>query len=223
MQCLECGKELRSDNKTGYCVKHRNKSATIKQYKQKHHIDNKDHDNQRNNQYYIQNKDKIQQQYKETYVKYSIEQICIVCGSKFTSIRPNHIKCSKACRKAFSNEYFRNKYKNDELHRLAQLIRCRIYQSLKLGRLSKIMQTRDYLKCSYEVFLKHLGPKLNDALDLDHICPCHQAQNEEELIKLQHYSNFRWLDSSDNISKSDNKTPEAEEMCHKLLGREWID
>lgn len=27
--------------------------------------------------------------------------------------------------------------------------------------------------------------------DVDHICPCSQAQNEEELIKLQHYTNLR--------------------------------
>jgi hypothetical protein len=26
-----------------------------------------------------------------------------------------------------------------------------------------------------------------------------------------------------NFAKSDNKTPEAEELCLKLLGRSWID
>ena len=53
----------------------------------------------------------------------------------------------------------------------------------------------------------------------DHICPCAQAETEEELIKLQHYLNIRPY--KDNLVKSDNKTPEGDDMCRLLLGREW--
>jgi len=66
-----------------------------------------------------------------------------------------------------------------------------------------------------------LGPKPEGDYHLDHICPCAQAQNEEELIKLQHYSNFRWLPAKENLIKSSNRVPEAEEMCKTLLGRDW--
>ena len=60
-------------------------------------------------------------------------------------------------------------------------------------------------------------------IHLDHICPCAQAQNEEELIKLQHYSNFQWLPAEDNLKKYDSKTPDAEQKCIELLNREWIE
>ena len=56
----------------------------------------------------------------------------------------------------------------------------------------------------------------------DHICPCSQAQNIQQLLKLQNHENLTPLTLSDNCSKKNNKTPEAEEMCRKLLGREWI-
>jgi hypothetical protein len=68
----------------------------------------------------------------------------------------------------------------------------------------------------------HLGPKPIGKVHLDHICPCAQAKNQEELIKLQHYSNFRWLSAEENLSKSDNWTLEAEQKCRELLDRDWI-
>ena len=58
---------------------------------------------------------------------------------------------------------------------------------------------------------------------IDHICPLAQAQTIEEAKKLCNYANLQLLPKLENIRKSDSKTPEGEEMCKKLLGREWID
>jgi hypothetical protein len=41
---------------------------------------------------------------------------------------------------------------------------------------------------------------------LDHIIPSSSAKTEDELIKLNHYSNFQPLKSIDNILKSNNIT-----------------
>lgn len=88
---------------------------------------------------------------------------------------------------------------------------------------AKYSRTRDILGCTYEELLAHLGPKPAGDTHIDHVAPCAQAQTEEELLKLQHYTNLRWLPAIDNICKSSNRTPEGEEMCRKLLGREWIE
>ena len=88
---------------------------------------------------------------------------------------------------------------------------------------TKRSRTHQLLGCSYEEFMIYLGPQPEGKIHLDHICPCAQAQNEEELLKLQHYSNFRWLPAEENLKKSAKRTPESEEMCKVLLGREWID
>ena len=90
-------------------------------------------------------------------------------------------------------------------------------------RFSKISKTAEMVGCSYDELLTHLGSKPTDNHHLDHICPCSQAQSPEELVKLQHYSNLRWLPAEENMSKSDNKTSEGELMCLKLLGRGWIN
>ena len=61
---------------------------------------------------------------------------------------------------------------------------------------------------------------------IDHICPCNQAQTEEELIKLQHHKNLRPMIThgpDGNFAKSDNKTEEAQKLCLELLERDWID
>jgi hypothetical protein len=112
--------------------------------------------------------------------------------------------------------------KKGELSRLTLRIRSLISMSIKAQNYTKKSKTHQMLGCSYEELLIHLGPKPEGNYHLDHICPCSQAQNEEELIKLQHYMNLRWLPAEENLSKSINKTIEAEEMCHKLLKRAWI-
>jgi hypothetical protein len=77
--------------------------------------------------------------------------------------------------------------------------------------------------CTVQELLDYLGPRPDSDSQIDHICPCAQAQNEEELLKLQHYTNLRWLSPLANCIKKHHKTPEGEELCRKLLGREWID
>jgi hypothetical protein len=57
---------------------------------------------------------------------------------------------------------------------------------------------------------------------IDHTCPCSQAQSEEELIKLQHYSNLRPIWKSENFAKRDLATDDAISACKTVLGREWI-
>jgi len=77
------------------------------------------------------------------------------------------------------------------------------------------------LGCTYQDFIFHIGPKPEGNYQLDHICPCAQAQDENELLKLQHFSNFQWLEAKDNIRKKDKKTDEGIIMCKKLLNRDW--
>ena len=86
---------------------------------------------------------------------------------------------------------------------------------------TKRSRTHQLLGCSYSELLIHLGPKPTPDAHIDHIAPCSIATNEEELLKLQHYTNFRWLPATDNLEKSDKWTPEGAEMCLQLLGREW--
>jgi hypothetical protein len=128
----------------------------------------------------------------------------------------------------YYEKYGKKRYKetkngvNGELCRVKMVIFGIIHSSLRRKGYTKRSKTREIIGCSYEELLLHLGPKPEGNYHLDHICPCSQAQNEEELIKLQYYTNLRWLSAIDNLTKSDSWTPEGEELCNKLLNRDWI-
>jgi len=129
------------------------------------------------------------------------------------------------------SEYQKAKKVSDPLFKFMSNIRSLVYNHMFVLRgYTKRSKTATLLDCDFQTFFDYIQslftPKMNwenhgEVWTLDHICPCAQAQNEEELIKLQHYSN--WAPSTDNYSKSDKKTPEGEIKCMELLGREWID
>ena len=73
----------------------------------------------------------------------------------------------------------------------------------------KNSKTKEILGCSFEKFKVHLEKQFKDDMSwenqgkwhLDHIYPVSLAKDEEELIKLNHYTNFQPLWAFDNISK----------------------
>lgn len=193
-KCTQCGK---IKNESDFSKHQKNKDGlrcNCKMCDQQYYRDNKKN--------IIENKKQYNQDHKEE--------------------RKNYESHYRRCRKTERNKQNKERRQYDPLFKLKGNIRSRIQQSIKNGGYSKDSKTYEYLKCSFEEFLEYLGPQSEPNMSLDHICPCAQHQNEEELIKLQHYTNFRWMTLSKNSSKNDRKTPEAEEMCRKLLGREWI-
>ena len=114
------------------------------------------------------------------------------------------------------NEYRRNYRKevllNDELFILKSAIRDSIRYNLKLKGVIKNNKTCDILGCTFEEFKSHIeslwedwmnwdnygNPKdnifeLNKTWDLDHIIPISSAKTNDDVYKLNHYSNFQPL------------------------------
>ena len=118
--------------------------------------------------------------------------------------------------KTNERQKIRLKYKNDNLFRLANKTRALIGFSLRRKKYTKKTKTYKILGCTYEDFSKHLESRFTenmnwnnmDKWEIDHIIPLASANNEEELIKLNHYKNTQPLWRYDNRSKSDdyNKT-----------------
>ena len=107
----------------------------------------------------------------------------------------------------------------DTLYRLKCLIRCSVSRSLKAY--TKKSRTFEILGCDYEFFKSYIESKfeswmnwdnqglynmeLNYGWDLDHIIPLSSATTEEEIIKLNHYTNLQPLCSRVNRDiKRDN-------------------
>jgi hypothetical protein len=116
--------------------------------------------------------------------------------------------------------YKKNKLINDPLFKLTSNIRTLISNSIKRNGFSKNKKTSDILGCSFDEFKLYLESKfefwmnwenrglyngeLNYGWDIDHIIPISSAKNEEEIIKLSHYTNLQPLCSKINRNIKNN-------------------
>jgi hypothetical protein len=117
-----------------------------------------------------------------------------------------------------------NRINKNPLTKLRFRISNNITVSLKRNGGKKLSKTTDILGCSFNDFRNHIeslwetwmswenygNPKdgvyePNKTWDLDHIIPSSKATTEEEILKLNHYSNFQPLCSHNNrfIKKGD--------------------
>lgn len=110
--------------------------------------------------------------------------------------------------------YLRKRLKEEPLFKLKQAVRQRVYKSIKYRGYTKKSKTFEILDCTCEFFRSYIESKwqnwmnwdnygkwngeLNYGWDLDHIIPISAAKTEEEVLKLNHYTNFQPLCSHVN-------------------------
>lgn len=105
-----------------------------------------------------------------------------------------------------------NRLKKDELYYLTNRIRNCISKALRKSDFKKNSKTAEILGCTFEDFKLHIEEQFANGMNwsnhgkwhYDHIIPISSAKNEEEIIKLNHYTNFQPLWAEDNLSKGDN-------------------
>jgi hypothetical protein len=104
--------------------------------------------------------------------------------------------------------------KTDDIFRLSKNIRTLISNTFKIKLYTKKSKTHKILGCSYDEFKIYLESKFEDWMtwenrglyngelnygwDIDHIIPISSAKTEEDIIKLNHYTNFQPLCSYTN-------------------------
>jgi hypothetical protein len=106
-------------------------------------------------------------------------------------------------------EYNKMKYNSDPIFKLKHCVRGRIYKYIK----RKSIPTNSILGCTWECFKKHIENQFEVGMNwdnheqfgwhLDHIVPLSSAKNEQELLALNHYTNFQPLWWRDNLVKND--------------------
>ena len=112
--------------------------------------------------------------------------------------------------------YIKNKKQLDPLFKLSCNIRTLIPRSFKRslnGKYKKGNKTEYILGCTMEEFIQHLLSQFKPNMTLenhgqgpgkwnmDHIIPISSAKTEEEIIKLNHYTNFQPLWWEENMAK----------------------
>lgn len=111
--------------------------------------------------------------------------------------------------KEYQNNYIKNKRLNNPVFKLKFNIRNLIRNSIKKQGYSKKSKTFEILGCSFEEFKEYLEKQFTEGMTwnnagewhLDHIYPISLAKDEQEVIRLNHYTNFQPLWAIDNIKK----------------------
>ena len=116
--------------------------------------------------------------------------------------------------KEYHRNYLKNKKATDPLFKLKILLRSRILECFRVKNYTKRNKTINILGCSFEDFKQYIemqwqpwmnwdnhglyNGELNYGWDLDHIIPISSAKTQEDVIRLNHYSNFKPLCSKTN-------------------------
>jgi hypothetical protein len=111
-------------------------------------------------------------------------------------------------------QYIYNRSKTDYIFKFSCNVRSLINGSFRRGtnQFKKSAKTENILGCTIEEFRNYIESKFTEGMNwknrdkwhLDHIKPIALAESEEDIIKLNHYTNFQPLWAIDNIRKKDN-------------------
>lgn len=113
----------------------------------------------------------------------------------------------------YMKEYNRERRKVDIIFKLKNNTRNLITDTFRRvckGKFNKSEKTEIILGCTLEEFIKHLQSLFTEGMtlenhgewEIDHIIPISSAKTEEDIIKLNHYTNLQPLWKEDNRKKS---------------------
>jgi len=200
-ECIECTKKYRSSK--NYVYKSSYTPDQQRNYNKEYNIINKEKISIKKKEYYIENKENICNRVKENRNdEYQSEYY-----------KEYRIKKRESLRE-YRREYENYKKKTDPLYKLSSNIRTSIKSNLRKAGYLKESKTELILGCSFEELKLHLESKfeawmnwenhglyngeLNYGWDIDHIIPISSAKTEDDIIRLNHYSNLQPLCSKIN-------------------------
>ncbi len=193
-----------------------------KEREKKRYLDNKEKILTSRKEYYLDNRDTLIENSKD-YYNNNKEKV-LTYKKEYRKLNISKIKKYRLSHKVYLNKYYSDRYRNDNLYRLGCSVRSLIRISFDRTGYCKKTKTENILGCTIEEFKLYLESKfepwmnwnnygnwngepneLNVAWDIDHIIPVSTAKNEEDIIKLNHYSNLCPLCSYTNRHIKRNK------------------
>lgn len=163
----------------------------------------------------------VQREYREKNKKKLIEKkkLYYICNKDI-------IKEKRKEKKSQIAEYSKNRKNSNPLLKLISNIRVSIYNAIKKSGFPKNKNTNEIVGCSFEEFKMYLeshfetwmswenyglyNGELNHGWDIDHIIPISTAKSEDEVLKLNHFSNLQPLCSKINRVIKKNKIDDIE-------------
>ncbi len=130
---------------------------------------------------------------------------------KIAARKKAYYEANKEKAAAYAKTYIRERRKSDPLFAMQYRLRCRTAAAFRNQGYRKNTKTQETLGADWGVVKEHLESTFTEGMSwdnrelwhIDHIIPLASASNEEELIKLCHYTNLQALWAEDNLAKGD--------------------
>jgi len=206
--CKECKNKVNKET--------RQKNAErIKKYRSEYYQKNKKSIKNSVNSYQI-NRKKEKSEYQKKYYKNNLNKILSSQREYKKRNKHKQVEYNKKNRNRI-NESYKKRRSIDPLFKLIGNTRSLIRQGFIKQGFSKKTKTYEILGCSFEEFKLYLESKFDPWMNwnnygpykinkkrtwnIDHILPLSSANTEEEIVKLNHYTNLRPLCSKLNLDK----------------------
>jgi hypothetical protein len=175
---------------------HQENRERLAQQKKQYNQENKECRKQWQRQYQEENKERIKQ-YSKQYREENKERI-----KQYNQENREH-------RNQWQRQYQKQRKKTDAVYKMRINMSKLIYKSIKNQGYTKKSQTYNILGCDFDTFKKHIEKQFTKGMNwqnqgewhFDHIIPIATAKTEEDVIRLNHYTNFQPLWAKDNLSK----------------------
>ena len=212
-------KEYRKNNADKIKEYRKDNADKIKEINKEYYKANADKLKEHAKEYYKDNADKLKEYYKE-YRKNNADKIK-ERQKKYQKTNADKLKeYQKEYRKKYQKdnahkikEYKKNRLKTDPIFKFKRRLYSNIGKTFKRacnGAYVKKSKSLDILGCDMEFFMRYISSKFQKGMTfenygewhLDHIIPISKATTEEDIIRLNHYTNFQPLWAEDNLTKS---------------------
>lgn len=110
------------------------------------------------------------------------------------------------------NAYYSNRKKLDSIYKMKCKYRAIVTKAFKRKGYTKRSKSNAILGCTWEQLVIYIGNQFTEGMSwdlvgneihIDHIIPLSTAKTEEDVIRLNHYTNLQPLWAEDNLRKSD--------------------
>ena len=176
-----------------------NNTKLVKSQRKKYYDKNRDELNKKTREWYENNSERVCQQKKDFYKE---NRNLILDRSKLWT-KNNRDKV---------NIYIKSKKQGNPLFRIELNVRGRIKQYLKQKNITQKNKTFEIVGIEVNELKKYIENQFTDGMcwenygmygwHIDHIIPLCSANNENELLKLFHYTNLQPLWAEDNLKKN---------------------
>lgn len=178
--------------------------------KNREHI--REHNNAYMKEYYAKNKEKIAEYQKAYYLshKEKVKKRVAAYKEGNKEIVDNYNKKYRAEHSKEHAEYIKNRRQSDPTFKMICAVRNMLNNAFnKRTNVGKRKQAEEILGCSIEFFIEHLQNQFRDGMTIenhgewhiDHIIPLSTAKTEEDVIRLNHYTNLQPMWAKENLSK----------------------